>query len=477
MSELIYRSASWMARAVRAGEVSAVELVDAHLERIAEVNPALNAVVALCAERAREEARAADASVARGDELGALHGVPFTLKDSHDTAGVVSTGGTLGRKGYVPEADSTVAARLRAAGAILLGKTACPELTQATNGNAMHARANNPWDIDRTPGGSSGACAAIVAAGGSALDFGSDTGGSIRGPAHFCGIAALKPTSGRVPRTGHIVPWGLGAMDGLTQIGPMARYVEDLALTLPITSGPDGVDPGIAPVPLRDPADVDLRRLRIAWYAEAEGHARPDAHVRGAVSEAAEALRGIAASVVADAPPMLADYFELRERVDGADDFHWVRRLLERYGTREMSPQLRGLWAQARPSTLADFTLALEQQDSFRSGMLRWMGGYDALLAPVAVSAAWPHEGDAFEAERASESLRANYTGAYNMAGWPGAVVRCGISPEGLPIGVQVLAAPWREDVVLAVAAALEAALGGWRPPSLRWYCAGDRAR
>ena len=145
VSELIYRSASWMARAVRAGELSAVELVDAHLERIDEVNPALNAVVALCAERAREEARAADAAVARGDELGALHGVPFTLKDSHDTAGVVSTGGTLGRKGYVPKADSTVAARLREAGAILLGKTSCPELTQATNGNAMHARANNPY--------------------------------------------------------------------------------------------------------------------------------------------------------------------------------------------------------------------------------------------------------------------------------------------------------------------------------------------
>ena len=461
MTELIRRSASEMARLVRAGEVSAAELVEAHLERIAEVNPRLNAVVTLCAERARREAAAADAAVARDDRLGPLHGVPFTLKDSHDTEGVVSTGGTLGRREYVPDVDSTVAARLRAAGAILLGKTSCPELTQAANGNAMHPPANNPYDLSRTPGGSSGACATIVAAGGSPLDFGSDTGGSIRGPAHYCGIAALKPSSGRVPRSGHIIPWGLGAMDGLTQIGPMARFVEDLALTLPIISGPDGVDPAIAPVPLGDAADVDLSALRIAWYPQADGHAPTDAAVQRAVAVAADALHDITRSVVQDCPPMLADYFELRERVDGADDFNWVRRLLARHGTTELSPQLRGLWRETRPSTLADFTLALEEQDHFRSGMLRWMRDYDAVLAPAAVSAAPPHEWEPLE------GVRANYTGAYNMAGWPGAVVRCGASEEGLPIGVQVLAAPWREDIALAVAAALERAFGGWRPPPL----------
>ena len=378
---------------------------------------------------------------------------------------MVSTGGTLGRKGYVPAADSTVAARLRAAGAILLGKTACPELTQAHNGNAMHPPANNPYDLSRTPGGSSGACAALVAAGGSPLDFGSDTGGSIRGPAHCCGIAALKPTSGRVPRTGHIIAWGLGAMDALTQIGPMARYVEDLALTLPIISGPDGIDPAIAPVPLGDPAAVDLRSLRIAWYAEADGHASVDADVQQVVRDAADALRDITASVTEDAPPMLADYFNLRERVDGADDFNWVRRLLHQHGTTEteLSPQLRGLWAESRSSTLADFTLALEEQDRFRSEMLGWMRHYDAVLAPGAVSAAAKHDGSGDDG--GIRSVRANYWGAYNLAGWPGAAVRCGASAEGLPIGVQVLATPWREDIALAVAAQLERAQGGWRPP------------
>ena len=458
-----------MARAVREREVSARELVDAHLERIAALNPSLNAVVELCAERARSEADVADRAVAQAgsssETLGPLHGVPFTLKDSHDTAGVVSTGGTLGRKGYVPAADSTVAARLRAAGAILLGKTACPELTQAHNGNAMHPPANNPYDLSRTPGGSSGACAALVAAGGSPLDFGSDTGGSIRGPAHCCGIAALKPTSGRVPRTGHIIAWGLGAMDALTQIGPMARYVEDLALTLPIISGPDGVDPAIAPVPLGDPNAVDLRSLRIAWYTEADGHVPVDADVQQVVRDAADALRDITASVTEDAPPMLADYFNLRERVDGADDFNWVRRLLHQHGTTEpeLSPQLRGLWTESRSSTLADFTLALEEQDRFRSEMLGWMRHYDAVLAPGAVSAAAKHDhpGD----DSGIRSVRANYWGAYNLAGWPGATVRCGASTDGLPIGVQVLAAPWREDIALAIAAHLEQTQGGWRPP------------
>lgn len=470
MTDLTYRSAAWMARALRNREISAAELIDAHLARIADINPTLNAVVELCADRARAEAQAADRAIAGGDKLAPLHGVPFTLKDSHDAEGVVSTGGTVGRRRHIPAADSTVAARLRAAGAILLGKTASPELTQAHNGNVMHPPANNPYDPARTPGGSSGACAAIVAAGGAPLDFGSDTGGSIRNPAHCCGIAGLKPTSGRVPRTGHIISWGLGAIDGLTQIGPMARAVEDLALTIPIISGPDGVDPAIAPVPLQDPADVDLGSLRIAWYPEAEGHAPTDAPTQRAVAAAADALRDVTASVVQDAPPMLADYFILRERIDGADDFRWIRRLLARYGTAEsdISSQLRGLWSEARPSTLADFTEALEEQDRFRSRMLQWLQPYDVVLAPVTPNAAGLHDaqGDELHA-RAEQPAQGNYMGAYNMTGWPGAVVRCGTSPEGLPIGVQILAAPWREDVALAVAGALETALGGWRPPDL----------
>ena len=236
---------------------------------------------------ARAEAEAADAAVRRGGELGPLHGVPITLKDSHDTAGVVSSGGTLGRRNFVPERDSTVTARLCAAGAILIGKTNTPELTMCgETDNLVYGRSNNPFDPARTPGGSSGGAAAMIAAGGSPLDIGSDTGGSIRSPAHCCGIAALKPTSGRVPRSGHIIPWGMGAADYATVLGPMARFVEDLVLTLPIICGPDGVDPAIAPMPLNDPADVNLERLRIAWYTDVDGYDPPDDDTRRTVAAA-----------------------------------------------------------------------------------------------------------------------------------------------------------------------------------------------
>src|ERR671924_288509 len=221
MNEFIYASATALARAIRAKEVSATEAVHAYLQRIAAVNPALNAVVQLCAEAAQAEARAADTALARGQMTGPLHGVPMTIKDSLDAAGVITTGGTQGRATFVPAHDATAVARLRAAGAILLGKTNTPELTIAyETDNLIYGRTNNPYDLSRTCGGSSGGAAAIVAAGGSPFDIGSDTGGSLRVPSHGCGTATIRPTSGRVPRTGHILP-PAGVMDALTQIGPI----------------------------------------------------------------------------------------------------------------------------------------------------------------------------------------------------------------------------------------------------------------
>lgn len=463
MDDLTYASLTSIVAAIRAGEVSSSEVVDAHLARITEVNPSLNAVVQLCEERARAEAKAADAAIARGDQLCPLHGAPITLKDSHDTEGVVTTGGTLGRRGYLPDADSTVAARLRAAGAILLGKTNTPELTlSGETDNLVYGRANNPWNPERTPGGSSGGAAAIIAAGGSPLDMGSDTGGSIRLPSHFSGIAGLKPTAGRVPRTGHIVPWGMGALDAWTTIGPMARYVEDLALTLPIISGPDGIDPAIAPVPLRDPADVELGSLRLAYYTEVDGFQPPHGDVSAAAQAAVSALAEVVASVEEDAPPALSRFNDLSRGVMMGDGRAWVMRMLERCGTERMSPFLEQGFGEAEPVSSAEYSETLEQQDQFRSEMLGFIQNYDAIVAPVASMPAPPHG-----ATYAPENRTMFYTGPYNLAGWPGAVVRCGTSADGLPIGVQVLAAPWREDIALALAAALESALGGYVRPLL----------
>src|SRR5215212_10759269 len=251
-----------IAELISTGALSSLDAATACLDRISAVNPGINAVVCL-ADDPLGRARAADAERSTGAVLGPLHGVPFTLKDSFDTAGVVTTVGTTGWRNRIPERDATVAARLTAAGAILLGKTNTPEFTWSDEtDNDVYGRTSNPYDLERTPGGSSGGSAAIVAAGGSPFDIGSDTGDSIRQPAHVCGIAGLKPTNGRVPRTGHW-PGFAGPVATLTQLGPLARRVEDLSLVLPIIAGPDGIDPHVVPAPLGDPAGVNVGGLRV----------------------------------------------------------------------------------------------------------------------------------------------------------------------------------------------------------------------
>ena len=463
MSDIIYQSAKSIAQAIRDKDVSAVEIVQAHLDRIEEVNDRLNAVVRLCAERALDEAREADAALARGESKGPLHGVPMTLKDSLDTEGVVTTGGTLGRRTFVPDRDSTVAVRLRGAGAILLGKTNTPEITFAgETDNLVYGRTNNPYGLDRTPGGSSGGAGAIIAAGGSPFDIGSDTGGSIRGPAHFNGIAGIKPNSGRVPRTGHIIPYAAGAEDAYTQNGPMARYVEDLVLTLPIISGPDWEDPAIVPMPLGDPADVDLGSLRVAFYTNAPEYNYPTQETVDAVNAAVGVVSDIVASVEEHVPGPVSRVPELNDRIGDGDGRATMLRILQRAGTTELSPFIRSIRDEAVPISTAEFTRALEELDQYRSEMLGFMRSYDAIICPTAAVPALPH-GEAYK----DENRNTNYTAPYNLTGWPGAVVRCGTSPEGLPIGVQVIARPWREDVALALAAVLESALGGYVKPNL----------
>ena len=463
MDELIYSSVKSIAAAIREKQVSCKEVLEAHLRRIDEVNSRLNAVVQLARDRALEEAGQADRALARGEIIGPLHGVPMTIKDSLDTEGVVSTGGTQGRAGFVPREDATVVARMRAAGAILIGKTNTPELTLAgeTN-NLVYGRTNNPYDPSRTPGGSSGGAGAIIAAGGSPVDLGSDTGGSVRLPSHFCGIAGLKPTSGRVPRTGHIVPFGMGAIDSLTQNGPMARYVEDLELVLPIISGVDWRDPAVVPMPLGDPAAIDVAGLSVAVYTD-NGIVTPTPETIQTVLAAAAVLRDIGATVQEDRPAVLDQSGRLFTKLGASDGRTWMRRLLDKAGTVDVHPWLLQRFEAARPLPVGEFTEVLEEVDAFRSAMLGFMESYDAILCPAAAFPAPEHRGIHEE----ETTPLASYTNTYNLTGWPGAVVRGGSSPEGLPIGVQVVARPWREDVALAVARKLEEALGGWRPPPL----------
>ena len=462
--DLLFSSATSIAWSIQAKDVSAVEAVEAHLQRIDEVNPKLNAVVKLAGDRAMAEAREADAALARGESLGAFHGVPITIKDSHDTEGIVSTGGTLGRKDFVPDADATAVARMRAAGAIVLGKTNTPEFTLSfETDNLVYGQTNNPYDVSRTPGGSSGGAGAIIAAGGSAMDLGTDTGGSIRVPSAFCGLAGLKPTSGRVPRTGHVVPWGLGGMDSLTTIGPMARYVEDLWLGFSTIAGPDGVDPFIHPVPLGDPASVDVSGLRVAFYVD-NGTVTPTAEVEASVRSAAAAIADAGAEVVEDLPAAITDNVNANiTSILVADGGAGVRRLVEKAGTEQVHPRMQR-FLDADPISAAEYTALLEGMDAFRSQMLSFVENYDVILSPVRPWPALPH-GETLTTEASPANF---YTSVYNTTGWPGAVVRVGTSSEGLPISVQVMCRPWREDVAVALAGVLESALGGYVKPELQ---------
>lgn len=436
--------------------------MEAHLKRLGEVNPRLNAVVHLTAESARAEVKAADAARSRGELRGPLHGVPMTIKDSFETAGALSTCGTLGLARHRPREDATVVARLKSAGAILLGKTNTPELTLAfETDNLLHGRTSNPYDLSLSSGGSSGGAAAIVCAGGAPFDLGSDTGGSIRLPAHFCGVAGLKPTSGRVPRTGHLYPGG-GYRDSWTTIGPIARTVEDLGLLFSIIAGPDGHDPAMVPMPLHDPSRVDLAALRVAFYTD-NGVMAPTPETAETVQAAALALEAAGCAVVEDRPPQI----ELTSQLVGAlwdvDGGAAIRELLQGYGTKRPHPLLAAHLASWELGSAADLGMLLQEQDRFRSRMLRFMDDYDLILCPICAFPAAPH-GSCQTPEYWSGY---DYMITYNVTGWPVAVVRCGWSETGLPIGVQIVARPWREDVTLAAAAHLEAVFGGWVPPSI----------
>jgi amidase len=354
-----------------------------------------------------------------------------------------------------------VVKRLREAGAILLGKTNCPELGWAWEAdNLIYGRTNNPYDLTLSPGGSSGGESAIIAAGGSPFGLGSDAGGSVRFPAHCTGIASIKPTSGRVPRTGHF-PGPGGLLDALWQIGPLARCVGDLALVLPIISGIDMQDAAIVPMPLGDPRAIDLRRLRVAFHTD-NGIVAPSAEIGAVVRKSAEALAEAGVSVEDVRPPGIEQTYEIYLGLFTADGGAGIESLLKEAGTRSVHPLMQrvlDLQHQGAKS-VAELGALIGRWDTFRREMLFFMSNYDALLCPVCSFAGMEH-GSTYDRLSCF-----SYTMTSNLTGWPAAVVRGGATEKGLPIGVQIVARPWREDVALAVAQVLQDALGGWvRPP------------
>ena len=474
--ELIFMSAAKLAGLIRAKKISAVEAVEAFITRQIAVNDRLNAVVTNCFERARAEARALDAKAAKGEFVGPLHGVPMTIKDSLDTQGVISTGATVGRQQYIPGKDATVVARVRKAGAILLGKTNTPEFTLggltgiSTASNLLFGGSHNPYDLTRSTAGSSGGAGAIVAAGGAAFDIGSDWGGSIRGPANNNGIAGIKPTSVRVPRTGHIVGYG-GVFDLWQQLGPLARRVEDLELITPLISGPDFSDAACAPVPWASPAKVDLKKLKVAFCADNGGVGKlaTDDDVKATLRQAAKWLEGAVASVEEAAPTStLMDLNAARMKLTSGDAWAFYKRLADKWKTNNFSPAVKERMATLTPISTAEYVEAWEQQDAAKSRMLQWMAAYDVFLCPVANKPAQPIDVEPGTPSYGAPGGGWQYTGVFNSTGWPVVVVRCGTSAQGnLPIGVQIVAAPWREDICLAVATHLETRGGGWKKPPI----------
>lgn len=430
------RTATELAHLIRTREITATDAVAAHLQRIADVNPKINAVVQIDPDAALAAARAADAAVARGDALGPLHGVPFTAKDWIEAEGLICAAGFEERRNYIPKRDATAVARMRAAGAILLGKT------NVNDGAPLYPRPNNPHDLARTTGFSSSGEAAIVAACGSPLGIASDSGGSIRWPAHCCGVAGLKPTAGRVPNTGHVPRTG-HFTDPRTVIGPVARSVADLALALAVIAGPDSRDPGAIPMPLEPPAAVDLSTLRVAWYTRMPG-ASPTPETVSATERAAHALASAGARIAEARPPRLEESLPITQD-------YWSRP--------ESISSTR--WQPYKTATLSgdDVERHLFEWERFRVHMHVFMEDYDVIVCPVAAEPAPPHGPVPVETWL--------YTLPYSLTGYPVVVVPAATSPEGLPIGLQVIARPWREHTALAAAAAIERSLHAYRPPDL----------
>ena len=467
MDSLTYRSAVEMARMIREKKISPVELVQAHLDRIERLNPQLNAFVSVDSARALEAARKAEAAVMQSATVGPLHGVPVTIKSSIDVAGLRCEAGSKLRAGHIAEADAPLVARLKAAGAIVLGNTNVPEMLMAfETDNLLYGRTNSPWDLERTPGGSSGGEAAAIAAGCSAGGVGSDGAGSIRVPAHFSGICGLKPTPGRIPATGHYPP-SLGPFALLGVVGPLARTVADLQLLFEAIAGPDKGDACAAPVPLRRLSEQELRKIRIGYF-EDDGRTPVTPETRAAVRTAAEALKQQGFEVEPFRP----------EGLERARQLLWLflgfgaRMLLGKEFEGRASNQVPALMQyalQAPLLTAEELLNAWMERDQLVIGLAEQMEKFPVLLCPVCAVPAFRHGERAWTINGQSISYldAMSYTPWFNLLGNPGVVVPVGRSPEGLPIGVQVVARLHEEEVALAVAAQIEQAGGGWQAPPL----------
>jgi Asp-tRNA(Asn)/Glu-tRNA(Gln) amidotransferase A subunit family amidase len=451
---------------LRRGQISPLELAGEYIQQIERLNPQLHALVDFDADRVRAQARALENS---SGSRGPLFGLPMTIKSSIATAGYRCETGSLLHRGYVPHENATVVERIKRAGAVVLGTTNCPEFLMAyESDNRLYGPTANPWDVERSAGGSSGGESAAIAAGLSAGGLGSDSGGSVREPAHFTGICSLKPTPGRIPARGH-----LPACDGpfaiLGAIGPMARTIRDVTLLFITLSGQDALDPVSPPVGLRNESLEDLRRVPIAFF-EDDGLIPVTPETRQAVRDAARTLEVQGFSVRPFRPRALEEARQL-----------WWK-FFVRGGSMLLDPLVHGRHSELSPTFLDFLSIAHSEPplsaqellgawmdcDHVRRRLLAEMENFPILLCPVCAIPAFRHGERAWEVEgqqvKYLDAMR--YTQWFNLLGAPAAVVPVGWSPEGLPIGVQIVGRPFEDERVLGIAAAIEANYG-YKPPPL----------
>ena len=470
------------ARAIREGTVSSGEVVEALLARIARHNPVLNAIVTLDAAGARERAALADAALGRGELWGPLHGVPVTFKDVFETAGLRTTCSHRGLAEYVPRRDATVVARLRQAGAIVIGKTNMPDLAGDNQSDSpLFGKTNNPWDIARTSGGSSGGEAAAVAAGLSMLGIGSDIGGSLRLPAHFCGVLAFKPTDHRVSNAGHIppLPGTVSTVRHLAVNGPLAREVTDLRLWLTLAAGPDGRDSDVPPVPVIEAAPRQLAGLRIAWTDDVGG-IPVTTGTRDALARFAQALAAAGCQVRRAAPVTggIERVWRIYGHLYGAMVFAMQPRAA-RLAIRVLGPAtfrdpIFASSARAASLSAGRYLHTLAQRDEVLWALESFLAGIDAWICPVASVPAFSHRAP----QRPSRPLDVDgqqvpgtiatmgHSLLASLTGHPVVVLPLPHPGGTLPIGVQVIGRLWKDGELLAVAEALAAVSGAYRAPS-----------
>lgn len=463
---LHYLDATALATLIRTKQVSSRDIVQAHLDRIAATNPQVNAIVTLLGQDALKAADAADKAVASGATLGPLHGVPFTIKDALDTAGVLTQRGSKLFAGNIPDTDATAVARFKAAGGIPLAKTNLPEFSAWTEtDNLVTGRTNNPWNLERTPGGSSGGESAAIAAGMSPIGIGSDVAISVRGPAAFTGIAALKATHGRIPYTGHYP----SVISHWWHVGPMARTVRDVALGYSILNGSDGFD-GYA-IHARNAEPIDARiagqPIRVGWVSDA-AFGPVDPEITAAVAAAAAQLADLGCEVEQVSLPFLGDPLSALMTVVFGEIVPSIKTLA---AGREAELHAIGAGIVGTPDpSFADFAAAHAKAETLRSAFAGYFEKYDVLLCPVTPMTATPHGAQELTVNGVTVPWThvMTATSPFNLSGLPALSVPYGFSSEQLPIGIQLVSKWLNESTILRLGALLERRGGlGDRHPQL----------